>query len=166
MKPSTFTNETSRRQFLFKSISTCALSCLGGAQLLANKNFSANGDDTKRFQQDSKMTLEQVYNFCYKRWYIPAMQNLMNQIGKEQFLEMLKKSSDMFYESSQKTDINYQERTLTVFANNTIKACENWKDRLTFEILNNSEELFEIRFTECLWAKTFREAKASDIGYA
>ena len=63
-------------------------------------------------------------------------------------------------------DINYDERTLSVWSTNIIEGCENWSERLTFEVLNDSQNVFEIKFTECLWAKTFREADASEIGYA
>jgi hypothetical protein len=41
-----------------------------------------------------------------------------------------------------------------------------WQHALTTEIVEDEEKAFEIKVTECLWAKTFREAQASDIGYA
>ena len=41
-----------------------------------------------------------------------------------------------------------------------------WQHALTTEIVEEKEKAFEIKVTECLWAKTFRDAKAGDIGYA
>ena len=41
-----------------------------------------------------------------------------------------------------------------------------WEQRLTFEVVEDSEMAFEIKVTECIWATTFREANAQDIGYA
>jgi hypothetical protein len=35
----------------------------------------------------------------------------------------------------------------------------------TMEIVEDSEEVLEMKFSECLWAKTFKDAKAADIGF-
>ena len=157
-----------RREFLKKTISSCAFCCFASPILLGSdkKLQQIALDQQHKFQSDSGMTLQQVYNFSYKEWYIPAMKNLMKQIGKEKFLEMLKKSSEMLYKTDKDAGINYNERTLTAWSTGIKKGCENWKDRLTFEILTDNENEFEIKFTECLWAKTFREEDAADIGYA
>jgi len=113
------------------------------------------------------MTMQQVYNFAYKQSYIPAMKNLMQQIGKEKFLEMLKKSSEMLYETEKDAGINYNERTLTAFADDLRRQAEGFhKLRCTFEFIQSDEHVLEMRTTECLWAKTFREADAAEIGYA
>ena len=37
---------------------------------------------------------------------------------------------------------------------------------LTFTVAKSTERVHEIRVTECLWAKTFLEAQAGDLGYA
>ena len=41
-----------------------------------------------------------------------------------------------------------------------------WKHALTFDVMENTENAFEVKVTECLWAKTFRNNDAADIGYA
>ena len=40
-----------------------------------------------------------------------------------------------------------------------------YRHALSFEILEDKPTVFEARVTECLWAKTFRDADAADIGY-
>ena len=35
---------------------------------------------------------------------------------------------------------------------------------LTLEIVEDTPEVFEVRVTECLWAKTFRDLGAAEIG--
>lgn len=37
---------------------------------------------------------------------------------------------------------------------------------LTVEIVEDAPQALEVRVSECLWAKTFRELGAADIGYA
>jgi hypothetical protein len=94
------------------------------------------------------------------------MKNLMEEIGREKFLAMLKRSSDKIHSPVNAEKIDYRERTLAVFADNTKKACENMENSLTYRVIRESENELEMEFTECLWAKTFREAGAEDIGYA
>ena len=36
---------------------------------------------------------------------------------------------------------------------------------MTYRIIEDSKKAFELRTTECIWAKTFREKNAGDIGY-
>jgi hypothetical protein len=40
-----------------------------------------------------------------------------------------------------------------------------WQNVLTFQIIEDTPRAFEVKVTECLWAKTFRDAKAADLGY-
>jgi len=161
--------KNSRREFILKSFSSCAFCCLSAPIAFASSEVtcSTTSDQKHKFQGDSGMTMQQVYNFAYKQWYIPAMKNLMKQVGKDKFLEMLKKSSEMLYETDKNADINYNERTLTAFTDNLKKEAEGfYKLRATFEIIYSDEHVLEMKTTECLWAKTFREANAADIGYA
>jgi hypothetical protein len=96
------------------------------------------------------------------------MKNLKDQIGHDRFIEMLKKSSEDLHASSSAEDIDYSERTLKAFANNLKESLseDQWSDRLSPTIIKEDDDVFEKKFTECLWAKTFREAEASEIGYA
>ena len=79
---------------------------------------------------------------------------------------MIKESAEMIVEIDKDADINYNERTLTVYSTEDKSLLEEWSDRLTYEILKENENIFEYKITECLWAKTFREADTSEIGDA
>ena len=162
------TIKNDRRQFLKKTFSSCALCCIaapvafgaGGIRLF-------NSDQKHKFQSDSGMTMQQVYDFAFKEWYIPAMKTLMKQIGRDNFLEMLKKSSDMLSETDGNANVNYNDRTLIAFTAGYKDSLEGFfKLRNTVEIIKADEHILEVKCTECLWAKTFREADAADIGYA
>ena len=157
-----------RRQFITKTLSSCALCCLAPSIAVASGKtlLPIESVEEHKFLADSGMSLQEVYDFTYKFWYIPAMKNLAEQIGKEKLLEFLKESSVMQHRRDNESEINDAERTLRAWSNSIKEGCENWSDRLTFEILRDDDNLFEIKFSECLWAKTFREAKAPEIGYA
>jgi hypothetical protein len=157
-----------RREFIIKTFSSCAFCCFAAPSLFDPDKMlhPTTSDQQHKFQSDSGMSIQQVFNFAFKEWYIPAMKNLMKQIGREKFLEMLRKSSEMRYESDEDAYFNNKERTLKTWSDYSKKLMENWKNRLTGEILTDNEHVLEIKYTECLYAKTFREADAADIGYA
>ena len=157
-----------RRDFILKSFASCAFCCVAAPIAFAadKKLNSTMSIQQHKFQSDSGMSIQGAYNFAFKEWYIPAMKNLMEQIGREKFIDMLKTSSEMLHVHDEDAYNYYGERTLSEWATRIKYICENWSDRITFEILNNNETVFEMKFTECLWAKTFREEDASEIGYA
>lgn len=156
-----------RRDFILKTVSSCALCCFAVPFSIASEKemIPTETDQQHKFQSDSGMSIQRAFNFAYKEWYIPAMKNLMVQIGKDKFLSMLRRSSEMLYEKDNKAEINYEERTLAALTALLKRYNEAWKDRLTLEIIQENEDVFEVKYTECLWAKTFREANASEIGY-
>jgi hypothetical protein len=57
------------------------------------------------------------------------------------------------------------QRDLASFALR-IKSGPVWRHALVFDIVEESAVAFEIRVSQCLWAKTFRAENAADIGYA
>jgi hypothetical protein len=156
-----------RREFLRKTFSSCAFCCFAAPIGFGSDRIYPNTSDQKhKFESDSGMTMQQVYNFAFKENYIPVMKNLMKQIGKENFLEMLKKSSEMQYESDENSYFKNKERTLKTWSDFSKKVIENMRNEVTGEILADNETVLEAKYTECLYAKTFREADAGDIGYA
>lgn len=157
-----------RREFLKKTFSSCALCCIAAPVAIGGDRIHLFTSDQKhKFQLDSGMTMQQVYDFAFKEWYIPAMKNLMKQIGRENFLEMLKKSSDMLSVTDGNASVNYNDRTMIAFTAGYKDSLEGfYKLRNTVEIIQADEHVLEVKCTECLWAKTFREADAAEIGYA
>lgn len=156
-----------RREFLRKTFSSCAFCCFASPIAFgSDENNPISLIQKHKFESDSGMTMQQVFNFAFRGNYIPVMKNLMKQIGKENFLEMLKKSSEMQYESDEDAYFKNKERTLKTWSDFSKKLMKDWDNRLTGEILTDTENVLEIKYTECLYAKTFREADAGDIGYA
>ena len=122
--------------------------------------------DTHKFQQASGMTLEQVYNFAFKG-YISLMQSLAKELGEDGFLEVLERASlQAAAHDVQEATRNIPRRDLAIFTNWLRFPDPDTVQRLTFDVVEDTERVFEIRVTECIWAKTFREENAADIGYA
>jgi len=113
------------------------------------------------------MSFKEVYEFAYKRGFIPVMQNLADDIGKDNFIELLKKaSSKSAAQKGRNMAQNLPRNDLVAWTADLRDPNHFWKHVLTFDIVEDTDKAFEMKITECLWAKIFREAKASDIGYA
>lgn len=161
-----------RRDFLKNMLPGGALLLLGCRNLMAlsqeSKNQSTAPPQPKhKFLVDSKMTFEDVFSFSYRNGYIPIMQHFASTMGKEKLIEMLKKaSSGTASLSIQKVANSMTKKDLAAFVGPLKQPDHFWSHVLTFEIMEDTEKAFEIKVTECLWAKVFRSMNSQDIGYA
>ena len=86
---------------------------------------------------------------------IPLLQRMAAEMGKERFIDMLKSLS---------TDIGMVTETQEFWSG--LLDSIFWTHVITREIIEESDTVLKYNVTECLWAKTFREAEAGDIGFA
>jgi len=164
---------SSRRQFLKNVLPTGALVCFGCSNLFTSpisEDYKLDSDEKHKFLEDSGFTYKDVYEFAFGDCLIPHMQNLANEIGQDEFIKMLKESSakiasqsaKQWAESVPKNDFaSFVTATRNILTQNRFE-----RSVLSHEIVKQTENEFEVKFTECLLAITFREANASDIGYA
>jgi len=119
-----------------------------------------------KFFKDSGMTFKEVYDFAFKDSFIPIIKNLAKELKEDSFMEILKRAA---YEAAlQEGQNEAKDRPNNDFANFTAWARDSinfWKHFLTLDIVEDTDKAFEIKVTECLYAKTFRENDAGDIGY-
>jgi len=159
-----------RRQFLLKVCPAGAFLCLGGGHLLSFSPIDKRPkfeSEKHKFLTDSGMSYQEVYQFAYQGGYIPTMKKMSEKMGKERFLELLKESAaDAAADMMAGMAKNFPKRDLAAFSLSMKNPDPIFKHALTFEIVEDSAAAFEVKITECLWAKTFREADAADIGYA
>lgn len=95
------------------------------------------------------------------------MQEIASEIGREKFLEILKKAS---FEANRKLGESLSKRVsrndLSFFAGAFLNPGVDFQHSMTYKIIENTEQAFEVKVTECLTEVTFREADALDIGFA
>ena len=170
MDTKTLSFKQNRRQLLSKILPAGSLICLGCSNVGAlspSKEKTTVSQDQHKFLKDSGMSFKEVYEFAYKEGFIPVMQNLADELGKENFIEMLKRaSSKSAAQYARNMAQNLPRNDLAAFTAHLRKTNHFWKHVLTFDIVEDTDKAFEMKIAECLWAKIFREAKASDIGYA
>lgn len=157
-----------RRLFLKKVISAGIFTCFGYHGLKASPN--SDKTDQHKFSNDSEMNFDEVFSFAYQDWFIPFMQKLSVEIGERKFIDMLKKvSSEIAAEGAKKWVNSIQDNDFLTFTSSNKNSLLNgslWKNILTHETIKDAATEYEVKITECLWAKTFKEANAADIGYA
>ena len=159
-----------RRKFLRTLIASCPLFCVGGMEL-----FAASGTEKKaqkpgekhKFLDNSKMSYEQVFDFAFAGFFLPIIQNLGDEMNKGDYTEALKRAAEAAERrSGQFMAKRAPEISLAAFTAIMKNPDPFWQHVLTAEIVEDKKNVFEIKVTECLWAKTFRNARAGEIGYA
>ena len=161
---------SSRREFLLNIFPAGTLFCLGCGSMSA---WTAGQEAQKaigkkhKFQEDSGMSFQEVFKFAYAN-LIELMQSFANQLGKEKLLEMLKRESDVYAKKEAQEYLKKLPNNdfATFRAESKEKPNRFWEHVVTKTIIEDTESSFEEKITECLFAKTFLEAGAADIGYA
>jgi len=158
-----------RRHFLMNILPAGTLFCLGCSNLLAVPNGQEKqkpAEKKHKFLEDSGMSFQEVFEFAY-RGRIELMQFLAKEIGKDNFIEMLKRAGEEWA----KREAQKELKTLpandfaTFRAEVRKKPNRFWEHVITSSIVEDTEQAIEMKVTECLWAKTYRQAKAAELGY-
>jgi hypothetical protein len=119
-----------------------------------------------KFLEDSNMTFEEVFDFAFKS-LIPVLQGLAQELGEDRFLEALKKVAfECALKAGQDTARQLPCNDFAAFNASAKEPSRFGKHILTLEIVEDTPQAVEVKVTECLWAKTFREMGAAEIGYS
>lgn len=118
-----------------------------------------------KFLESSNMTFQEVFDFAFKT-FVPVLQDLAKELGEEQVFAVLKKlASESALRAGQAAAQQVPTNNFAAFHARLREANHFWSHVLTFEIVEDTPQAFEVKVTECLWAKTFREIGAAEIGY-
>jgi hypothetical protein len=116
------------------------------------------------WSEKADLTYEQLFRFSYQKEVIPLLKDLAARLGKEKFLQLLDASMT---ERAERGMVSKQipRRDLATFIGNMRTMPPMYKAALDVEVVEDKPGLFVYRTKRCLWAKTFREVNAADIGY-
>ena len=162
MKTSNFVE--SRRNFLRTVIPAGGMICFG-CQNLYSANIGPQEVQaevfTKRIQSKISFSHEQYFKNRYN-FYINYMGKIANYLGREKLISMLMRAND---ELNLTVKPNLKAKSVKDFIIPILED-ENYKIRLDLKVLELTDNVYEHRVTNCLWAKTFLAKNAGDIGYA
>lgn len=158
----------SRRAFVTKVMPACALTCLAGGSALAlgQTQEPAKEKPEHKFDEDSgKQLSHKQLNRIRYREFIEVTKALSEKMGKDELLAFLREYTNNKMLAIGKVHASQSPDDSFVTYVNTFKD-PRYDQALTMKILEDTDKVFEIKVTECLWAVTFLEADAGDIGYA
>jgi hypothetical protein len=156
-----------RRSFLLAAPPACALACFGptGAFALAQSGKGKPEDEVvHKFDGDlgRKLTVRQYFNTRYRE-YIELAKAIEKEWGVEKTSEFLKKRTTVQLTEYGKLQASRAEKN--DFESYVSQFRSGYKDMLTMDVVEDTETVFELKVTECIWADTFLQAEAGNIGY-
>jgi hypothetical protein len=170
---------STRREFLRGVLPAGAWLCSGCGLLSASGKCQGNSQNKPaqhKFLEDSGLTMSEAVKLAFQRTYIPVMQELARRIGRENLVEMVKEATGVYWgQMARNYAQRLHKRDLDAFLDwdtfdPPIEDAERRKRflsrALTSQRIESTPRSYEMEITECLWAQTFREANAADLGFA
>ena len=154
-----------RREFVRRLATTGPVVCLGSGGLLAalRPTQEAKKPQAKhKFLEDAGLTYEQVLQLAVGTMFIPVMSELAARTGMDIVKEACANAAAKRVKERIKS---LAKKDLATFAGFFKNPSPFSAHSLTMEIIQDTDSVFELRVTECLWAKVFREAKAAELGF-
>jgi hypothetical protein len=166
----TLISQPERRRFLLKGLPVIGMCCFGGLNELAHAQPVADSifeEPKHKFLEDSGMSYKEVFDFAFKRRFIESMKIFSETMGKEKLLGMLAEASaDAGAKATKEQIKNLPQTNFAMFKAGTKMLDRFWRHVVTMKPFAETKTSYEVRVTECLWAQTFIEEDAADIGYA
>ncbi len=113
------------------------------------------------------VTFRQRFNFEFASHLIPYLKILEKSIAHEQVIKSLKELA--FLEAKEIAEDMVKAKgknDLSFFKEIYNPSDPDLRDILTMEVIEDTEETYVVKVTECLWSEVFRSAGAADFGYA
>lgn len=157
---------TARRNFIFKTIPACALTCMFGKGIFALTE-EGDGQEIHMFDREfpRKFTFREFIE-AQNFQFIEFAKAAEDRFGKEETLELIKKFSTEFNlergRNQAETSADQSLKSYTRMFADT----KSWEGILKMEIVEDSETVFEMKISECIQATCYLQHDAADIGFA
>ncbi len=159
-----------RRDFLTRTVPACSLACLGVTHLLAmagaDEKKVAPGEPHKFDAEFEQTTTQRRRVSEQQRSLIGFIKTLQTQIDEKELIRLLELySAEVGRQVGAQQARNAPDTSFPTF----VKAFRppNYANLLTHEIVEDTENAFQLRVTECVWASVYRDAGlGGEIGHA
>lgn len=160
-----------RRQFLIGGFQGCALLCLAShsASYLIGQDTAEKKSPEPAHIFDTQfprsLTYKQMFHLRYSE-FIKFARFMMKEVGEEKLINILKKQTEQrMLKYGREQSKKMSDTSLQAYVKQ-FKDPHNYKFSLRKEVVEDTEKVFELKVTECLWATTFLNNKAGKIGFA
>lgn len=159
-----------RRQLLTRVMPACSLACLCGSWVMAGdaeNRDTASSEGVHKFEAefDQKTSmLRQVTE--QNRRFIDFIKTLQNELNEDDVIRLLKiDSAEYGRRVGKRQAATSPDTTFQTFVANFRPP--KYANSLTLEITEDTPKVFQLRVTECVWAKVFRDAGlGGQVGHA
>jgi hypothetical protein len=160
-----------RRDFLLRGLPICAMAGLGMASLplLGQAPAPQPAQPAHKFDTEipRKLTYRLAFRMQYASAYIPFLEHLSKALGRDKVIEILKAySTEAAGPNAAATAKAMGGNDFTALKKFFSLDNKGYANMLTFTVAQSDDKVHELHATECLWARTFLDAKAGDLGYA
>jgi hypothetical protein len=154
---------SNRRNFLTKCFAAGSMVCFG---CLGNA-VSLGQEPQGSFPQDS-LKNEELLRFALG-YTLPLMKKMQVTMGKMPFLDLLEKSADASMADKMivmSKDI--KDRSMKKFGELILQlhSTSPVNEGIKYEVTEHTDKVFEMKVTECLMARVYKELNANTIGYS
>jgi predicted ArsR family transcriptional regulator len=161
-------NALDRRSFVTRVMPVCSLACLAvgspGARDASDRDQDA---DLHKFDIPFEQTMTQRQRIGQQYdALIRFIKSLQSQMSEDELVRLLEAySADYGREVGKLHASQTPDTTFASFVANFRPP--NYKDTLTLEIVEDTDTVFQLRVTECVWARVFQDAGLGGrIGFA
>ena len=170
VKDEILSGSMNRRQFLFKVLPAGVLFISGCGRLFGSdrtKEATTALSDTHKYLEDSRMTYREVYELVFKYNFIPYMECLATYLGRDELIELLKRAATEHYaQRGRNWAKRVKKKEFAAYFDFLREPSRDWIHTCTHEIIEETDKVLQLKYTECIYADIFREVNAQDIGYA
>lgn len=163
-------NALDRRRFLIHVVPACSLGCLCAGGVMGEDSAGskpAGGGGQHKFDVEFETTTSTLKRVTEQnRYYIDFIKTLQSEMAEEELIRLLDIHSAEWGRRVGKQHAEASpDTTFASFVANFRPP--NYDRTLTMEITEDSDTVFALRVTECVWAKVFRDAGlGGEIGHA
>ena len=158
-----------RRDLLTKTVPACAAACFGLCKLpgIAAMVQEPDPQDQHKFDipRDMSMTSKQRVGMQYSQMFA-FLKTMQSKLGEAELIKLMNIYSE---ENGQQVGANQRQNSADSSFQTYVATFRppRYAGSLTHEVVEDSEKVFELRVTECIWATVFREAELDgEIGHA
>jgi hypothetical protein len=161
-----------RRDFLLSGLPACALAGLGlaSAPLFGQTAAPAPQAGKPAHKFDGAFPRVPSYRQLFRMQYaalIDFLEYSAKAIGRDKVIDTLKAySEENAGPAAEDSAKRLGSRDFAALKKMFSPDSPPYANTLVFTVARSDDKVHELRVTECLWAQTFAQAKAGDLGYA